>query len=151
MAHMACDRQVEVAGGLGARDVAARDNPVNHLKIIDQPTRLRRGGAHRGTAEIPALQQRFRLAKRDIARDGLHRRTHQVDHARWGEIGGLKRLFRSEEHTSELQSRPHLVCRLLLEKKKKKQHNTATIKIRKLKIQFTLVDVRVPTTLLSSL
>src|SRR5690554_2900924 len=29
-------------------------------------------------------------------------------------------LKRSEEHTSELQSRPHLVCRLLLEKKKKK-------------------------------
>src|SRR5215813_14563385 len=32
---------------------------------------------------------------------------------------------RSEEHTSELQSRPHLVCRLLLEKKKnnkKKSH-----------------------------
>src|SRR5690554_1207015 len=28
-------------------------------------------------------------------------------------------LARSEEHTSELQSRPHLVCRLLLEKKKK--------------------------------
>src|SRR5436305_8960574 len=28
---------------------------------------------------------------------------------------------RSEEHTSELQSRPHLVCRLLLEKKKKKR------------------------------
>src|SRR5690554_6460968 len=28
-------------------------------------------------------------------------------------------LVRSEEHTSELQSRPHLVCRLLLEKKKK--------------------------------
>src|SRR5690554_7274224 len=31
-------------------------------------------------------------------------------------------LRRSEEHTSELQSRPHLVCRLLLEKKKKKQN-----------------------------
>src|SRR5215813_15227735 len=29
---------------------------------------------------------------------------------------------RSEEHTSELQSRPHLVCRLLLEKKKKTQY-----------------------------
>src|SRR5690554_6994686 len=28
--------------------------------------------------------------------------------------------LRSEEHTSELQSRPHLVCRLLLEKKKEK-------------------------------
>src|SRR5690554_5598155 len=33
-------------------------------------------------------------------------------------LGG--NLYRSEEHTSELQSRPHLVCRLLLEKKKKK-------------------------------
>src|SRR2546422_6830099 len=32
---------------------------------------------------------------------------------------GLQRGIRSEEHTSELQSRLHLVCRLLLEKKKK--------------------------------
>src|SRR5690554_7192805 len=31
-------------------------------------------------------------------------------------------MTRSEEHTSELQSRPHLVCRLLLEKKKRNQH-----------------------------
>src|SRR5436305_3226599 len=31
----------------------------------------------------------------------------------------LRLPLRSEEHTSELQSRPHLVCRLLLEKKKK--------------------------------
>src|SRR5690348_18107422 len=31
---------------------------------------------------------------------------------------------RSEEHTSELQSPVHLVCRLLLEKKKKKKHTT---------------------------
>src|SRR3712207_7609624 len=30
---------------------------------------------------------------------------------------------RSEEHTSELQSRPYLVCRLLLEKKKKRTSN----------------------------
>src|SRR3989442_3935981 len=30
----------------------------------------------------------------------------------------LPKTVRSEEHTSELQSRPHLVCRLLLEKKK---------------------------------
>src|SRR2546422_4795266 len=35
------------------------------------------------------------------------------------DIKPVKRL-RSEEHTSELQSRLHLVCRLLLEKKKKK-------------------------------
>src|SRR5690554_7432633 len=30
-------------------------------------------------------------------------------------LGALRPAFRSEEHTSELQSRPHLVCRLLLE------------------------------------
>src|SRR5690554_7279383 len=33
----------------------------------------------------------------------------------------IQHFQRSEEHTSELQSRPHLVCRLLLEKKKKKK------------------------------
>src|SRR3989442_10692519 len=33
-------------------------------------------------------------------------------------------VLRSEEHTSELQSRPHLVCRLLLEKKKKNRRRT---------------------------
>src|SRR5699024_12601467 len=35
-------------------------------------------------------------------------------------IGRLSKIMRSEEHTSELQSRFDLVCRLLLEKKKKK-------------------------------
>src|SRR5690606_42148038 len=35
------------------------------------------------------------------------------------EVGDLHRLGRSEEHTSELQSRENLVCRLLLAKKKK--------------------------------
>src|SRR3712207_7210432 len=34
------------------------------------------------------------------------------------------RLLRSEEHTSELQSRQYLVCRLLLEKKKKKTQSS---------------------------
>src|SRR3989442_5847646 len=40
-------------------------------------------------------------------------------------LTGLARVdahrLRSEEHTSELQSRPHLVCRLLLEKKKRRR------------------------------
>src|SRR3989442_4211532 len=34
------------------------------------------------------------------------------------EVDAIEFELRSEEHTSELQSRPHLVCRLLLEKKK---------------------------------
>src|SRR2546427_6678777 len=37
-----------------------------------------------------------------------------------GEAGHALRARRSEEHTSELQSQSNLVCRLLLEKKKKK-------------------------------
>src|SRR5688572_31609564 len=37
---------------------------------------------------------------------------------------GTARGLRSEEHTSELQSQSNLVCRLLLEKKKKKQNHT---------------------------
>src|SRR5690606_40318788 len=39
-----------------------------------------------------------------------------------------RRRLRSEEHTSELQSRENLVCRLLLEKKKKKNTNQLTHK-----------------------
>src|SRR2546429_3052641 len=37
--------------------------------------------------------------------------------------------YRSEEHTSELQSRLHLVCRLLLEKKKKKYTMSSTTRV----------------------
>src|SRR3712207_9010252 len=39
----------------------------------------------------------------------------------------VERHMRSEEHTSELQSRQYLVCRLLLEKKKKTQYNKHTL------------------------
>src|SRR2546429_9369216 len=43
----------------------------------------------------------------------------EADAAACGHADGLVVERRSEEHTSELQSRLHLVCRLLLEKKKK--------------------------------
>src|SRR3989442_2705279 len=48
------------------------------------------------------------------------RRAPQTPPSPWpsSRPGRRGRLRRSEEHTSELQSRPHLVCRLLLEKKK---------------------------------
>src|SRR2546422_4965021 len=41
-----------------------------------------------------------------------------------GIVFSEQEIDRSEEHTSELQSRLHLVCRLLLEKKKKHKHAT---------------------------
>src|SRR5207253_9587546 len=42
----------------------------------------------------------------------------------WTGIAKVWYFLRSEEHTSELQSRGHLVCRLLLEKKKKTKKNS---------------------------
>src|SRR5690554_7198522 len=56
-------------------------------------------------------QSRPRRAEHHSARAPLQLRDDGIDH----HLGAT----RSEEHTSELQSRPHLVCRLLLEKKKK--------------------------------
>src|SRR5258708_21039551 len=52
-------------------------------------------------------------------RNGPVRRKFRAGKAQF-RYSSIKRfLFRSEEHTSELQSPDHLVCRLLLEKKKK--------------------------------
>src|SRR2546422_3133363 len=62
------------------------------------------------------LEQRLRIVLRDPTLAVLH----------WSDASGAyldaTGKVRSEEHTSELQSRLHLVCRLLLEKKKKKCH-----------------------------
>src|SRR3989442_8412772 len=51
--------------------------------------------------------------------------------------------MRSEEHTSELQSRPHLVCRLLLEKKKKEEiHDLLRIYGQRLRVVVHYYDRR---------
>src|SRR2546422_6907617 len=67
------------------------------------------------------------VAPADVAQHGAVQvgagdiRVRQV---RADEIGADQQdLARSEEHTSELQSRLHLVCRLLLEKKKKRKYS----------------------------
>src|SRR3989449_1668082 len=70
---------------------------------------------------------RGRDARRQLGRElGVGRRVREMREEgapRANALGRLHRLrdreVRSEEHTSELQSRLHLVCRLLLEKKKK--------------------------------
>src|SRR2546427_6677508 len=58
-------------------------------------------------------------------RQALQSASHQLQ---WGQTllatVGATAPFRSEEHTSELQSQSNLVCRLLLEKKKKKNEST---------------------------
>src|SRR5690348_4253 len=50
--------------------------------------------------------------------------------ARAARISRAAARVRSEEHTSELQSPVHLVCRLLLEKKKKKESETSSCALR---------------------
>src|SRR5260370_23846658 len=55
-------------------------------------------------------------------------RLRQLQHL--GEIATVCHIGRSEEHTSELQSHLNLVCRLLLEKKKKKNNPMINDKIK---------------------
>src|SRR5258708_13727972 len=67
-----------------------------------------------------------RLAPAEHRQDVHGRRPHLVHGLEWqrfgGHFSGLRHVPRSEEHTSELQSPDHLVCRLLLEKKKPARH-----------------------------
>src|SRR5690349_23687750 len=76
-------------------------------------TTLFRSAFHRGVLDVPyCLHPDNRGATRGvITSDGR---------LRWAEVGAMP--IRSEEHTSELQSRRDLVCRLLLEKKKKNKN-----------------------------
>src|SRR5690625_6423363 len=71
--------------------------------VTDKPFRLlcRRLGAGLATSEMTTANPDLWHTQKSLKR---------MDHAR------------SEEHTSELQSRGHLVCRLLLEKKKRQKY-----------------------------
>src|SRR3712207_8256570 len=76
---------------------------VLHREPAARPLRLRRHPA------------RHRLQRAQAAPQRARRREGGVTALRERRLA----LLRSEEHTSELQSRQYLVCRLLLEKKKK--------------------------------
>src|SRR2546425_9020511 len=83
-----------------------------------RPTRARRGdheagGAHREGLGVGVLDER--AGDLHVGWPPFNRRGR-----------GSPRRGRSEEHTSELQSLAYLVCRLLLEKKKKKTNKGST-------------------------
>src|SRR2546429_4424113 len=76
-----------------------------------------------------ALRAPGSLRATRIGQDGRHLgigEARMAVHHRRIELIGMD-LARSEEHTSELQSRLHLVCRLLLEKKKQIQRPSRTL------------------------
>src|SRR5215813_15406968 len=66
----------------------------------------------------PATPEIYTLSLHDALPIFPGRRHVVPDHLELGDQTLNADRERSEEHTSELQSRPHLVCRLLLEKKK---------------------------------
>src|SRR3712207_7296437 len=71
------------------------------------------------TTLFRSLLLRVHLTHPRRARDEQHRDRHRAqDHPFAAQLAPKER---SEEHTSELQSRQYLVCRLLLEKKKNQQ------------------------------
>src|SRR3712207_7809771 len=77
----------------------------------------------RSGVDVRQLADRERRGAHHPRHLGDHRqpdRDHEVDVDAEHDVLAE---HRSEEHTSELQSRQYLVCRLLLEKKKKKQYN----------------------------
>src|SRR3989475_8146507 len=74
-------------------------------------------------AEVARLRQ---VIERDYKVEGALRTEVAMNIKRLMDIGTYRgSRHRSEEHTSELQSQSNLVCRLLLEKKKKKYSKTA--------------------------
>src|SRR5437763_2815228 len=78
-----------------------------HARLLLFDERSRNVGSARQFTEITNVVQNFAKCSRRERQDGG--RT-------------VERINRSEEHTSELQSPMYLVCRLLLEKKKKEKN-----------------------------
>src|SRR5258708_16408792 len=87
------------------------------------------GGQQIGEEAPRAVPAAF--GKFDSGEDAWMRRVQagqsgeQMTNQLAGNFGGAPFKYRSEEHTSELQSPDHLVCRLLLEKKKKRQSTSS--------------------------
>src|SRR5437764_11794679 len=79
------------------------------IEILLEVAPRRRAHAERAVAEVDLVE---------VDREDRLLRVRRLEPARHDRFLGLAR--RSEEHTSELQSPMYLVCRLLLEKKKKK-------------------------------
>src|SRR3989475_2074106 len=129
------DRKLfQVAAGAGARAAAAhagdrRSGTVMHCTMDDLlALRANEGSAwaRRHLDACPACQTELEALYQRVARlkalPPLGPARDRWPAIRDAIVAERRRRVRSEEHTSELQSQSNLVCRLLLEKKKKKKN-----------------------------
>src|SRR3989449_1091396 len=129
-----------ISGGWAAKELTEkglrvllleRGKNVEHIKDYVNATKAPWQYPHRG-GRTRAMELAYPVLKRDYPlneknldwwasdRDSPYTEVKRFDWYRGYHVGGRSLMWgRSEEHTSELQSRLHLVCRLLLEKKKK--------------------------------
>src|SRR5690606_40277140 len=99
--------------------------PAPHRALHSSPTR-RSSDLRCASTICHRCACSARSASRSIRRPGLGTTRSSVRVAvRLSTPGGRPKRARSEEHTSELQSRENLVCRLLLEKKKRESQQIA--------------------------
>src|SRR5437870_10873424 len=98
-------------------DPNPRDTLVADSEVSRHTPRRERATSKRGSDRCRESSHRFRVPCRQDPMPA-HPGSPRVSHALAGCAPGPDDMERSEEHTSELQSRGHLVCRLLLEKKK---------------------------------
>src|SRR5215510_15221650 len=95
------------------RRLPADQSEIHRGVVVLRPTGI----------EVGAPDRRLRTVDLGAGRGSGGPDSCRYPGARWRPTAG-----RSEEHTSELQSRGHLVCRLLLEKKKKNKSSPILIK-----------------------
>src|SRR3712207_6860062 len=88
-----------------------------YTTLFRSPVRLIKNAQHGAADQFADGVSELLRAEGVHGQDG----AGNIDHEVHGRVV-LKDGPRSEEHTSELQSRQYLVCRLLLEKKKKNSH-----------------------------
>src|SRR2546422_11765267 len=111
-----------------ARSSVRRPAARPRRRVVAAATRPRAAtGSRRPLRDLVPRGEERRAARRPRAADALDRHDgrapvpdqRRAEHA--AHLRNRRGRAQSEEHTSELQSRLHLVCRLLLEKKKKKK------------------------------
>src|SRR2546430_6475121 len=105
------DRSLSIARALASAPLPVYGTPITSRIAWSVPPSPRPAWRQRNSTSAPVTSG---LAARPLDRNARSRSSSS------GTGGGSRPTARSEEHTSELQSQSNLVCRLLLEKKKKK-------------------------------